>query len=152
MAVRVNSCQPTKSGKAWRVNLGGTYYNAFKDSGIENYVGKMIEAEITTSEKFGPAIAAFRPVAEQQSAAPQSAPATSPAAGTPPNSAGAAPNVPQYAEPSKNVAPFWLPFASNTVNAAIAAGLIKDTRDIAGWVSAVRLAAVKAADDSDVPW
>ena len=43
---RVDEVLPSKSGKAWRVRSGSSWYNAFMDSGIEGHVGKMIEAEI----------------------------------------------------------------------------------------------------------
>ena len=149
MAVLVESCQPTKSGKAWRVCLGGTYYNAFKDSGIENHVGKMIEAEITTSEKYGASIKAFKLVQVAAPAAPvlqSQAPVTRE-------------REPQYAEPAKlgTVAPWFMPFISNTVNAAIAAGHINTPAGIQAWALAARGAALAAergqspSNDSEDP-
>ena len=143
MAVLVESCEKTKSGKAWRVRASGQYYNAFLDSGIENYVGKYIEAEIHTHEKYGSSIAAFKPVA-----APQVPVAH---AGTPPPTpAVAAPyhREPTYAEPAKlgTVAPYWLPMASNVVAHAIAAGKIETPAAIKTWVQAVKNA-VENVDD-----
>ena len=145
MPVMLESCEPTKSGKAWRVKLGGNYYNAFKDSGIENYVGQMIEAEITTSEKYGPAVAAFRPVAGQATSTPPpirtgyTAPPTAPH------------KEPVYAEPAKagTVAPFWWPSVSNVWAAAITAGLIKSANDLEVWAQGVYMAATKNRGDSD---
>ena len=155
MAVLVESCEKTKSGKAWRVRASGQYYNAFLDSGIENYVGKYIEAEIHTHEKYGSSIAAFKPVA-----APQVPVAH---AGTPPPTpAVAAPyhREPTYAEPAKpgTVAPWFMPFISNTVNAAIAAGHINTPAGIQVWALAARGAALAAErgqsteDDSSIPF
>ena len=144
MAVLVESCEKTKSGKAWRVRASGQYYNAFLDSGIENYVGKYIEAEIHTHEKYGSSIAAFKPVA-----APQVPVAH---AGTPPPlPAAAAPysREPQYAEPAKpgSVAPYWLPMASNVVAHAIAAGKIENANQVAAWVRAVQMAVESDSGD-----
>ncbi len=155
MAVLIESCEKTKSGKAWRVKASGKYYNAFLDSGIEQHVGKLIEAEIHTHEKFGSSIAAFRVV---KNAAPQVPPPTQ---ATSPVPAAAAPvqgrhetREPVYAEPAKHgtVAPYWLPFASNTVNAAIAAGLIKSPNEISMWVRGAQLAAIASVDAGDAPF
>ena len=154
MAVLVESCEPTKSGKAWRVKLGGNYYNAFKDSGIENHVGKMIEAEITTSEKYGAGIKAFRLVTAHN-AAPQVAVPTAP---IPPSPAVAAPitreREPQYAEPAKpnQIAPWWGPMASNTIAHAIAAGILKSPNEVNVWYRAVKIAAENQDSGDGIPF
>ena len=130
MPVMVEQVTPTKSGKAWRVRLGGTYYNAFKDSGIENYVGKMIEAEIQTSEKFGPSIAAFRPVAGQSVAAPQ---VTPPSQGGLPPAPAPAVAAPRYAEPSDNLTPWYWPSVSNLCAALVAKGVVTKPEELNMW-------------------
>ena len=153
MAMILQSCQPTKSGRAWRCMVGGTYYNAFKDSGIEKYVGQMIEIDIQTSEKFGPSISAFRPVAGPAIAAPG---ANSPAGGSPASTPPVA--APQYATQNTNVAPWWWPSVSNTWAAAIAAGIIKEPQDLKVWAMAVKgaakaaTAATVATQDEDIPF
>ena len=156
MAVLVESCEKTKSGKAWRVRASGQYYNAFLDSGIENYVGKYIEAEIHTHEKYGSSIAAFKPVTPPN-AAPQVARSAEregkPAyprqfSGDSPAVAAPYHREPTYAEPAKpgTVAPYWLPMASNVVAHAIAAGKIETPAAIKTWVQAVKNA-VENVDD-----
>ena len=125
MAVMVEQVTVSKSGKALRVLLGGTWYNAFLDSGLNGQVGKMIEAEIRTHDKFGAGVHTWKPV----NAAPQVAPAL--AAASPPSPAAAAPY--KYAEPSDNVAPWYMPFVSNTVAHAIEKGLINSPVGINEW-------------------
>ncbi len=137
MAVLVEEVQQAKSGKSLRVKLGGSWYGANLDSGLNGAKGTMIEAEIQTSEKYGAWIKGWKP-----SVVPgMNAPVKSPEVET---------REPIYAEPNKNVAPYWLPFASNTVNAAIAAGIIKDPQQIRAWLIACKVAAV--SHDNDIPF
>jgi len=121
---RVDEVLPSKSGKAWRVRTGQTWYNAFMDSGIEACVGKLIEAEIKTSEKFGAGIQKYKVVGE-----------TTQSQGQKPTQA--VQNAPRGTNDGEMR---WLPMASNTVAHAIAAGLIKDPTDIKVWVLATRQA------------
>ena len=150
MAVMVEEVTPSKSGKALRVKLGGTWYNAFLDSGLNGQKGKMIEAEIQTNEKFGPSIKAWRPVSD---AAPQVSP---PSAGHSPQPPAVA--APRYAEPNPNVAPWWMPFVSNSVAHAIAAGHVNSPEAIKTWAIAARNAAnacvatTPPTTDEDVPF
>ena len=156
MAVLVEEVMPAKTGKSLRVKLGGTWYGAKLDSGLNGCKGQMIEAEITTG-KFGPWIDAWRPSAFPGQvpvpASPYAAPQVAPQAPIPPSPAVAATPLPKYAEPAKpgTTAPYWLPMASNVVAHAIANGLVKDPNAVAGWVRAVKLA-VENDSDSDVPF
>ncbi len=157
MAVMVEEVMPAKTGKSLRVKLGGTWYGAKLDSGLNGSKGKMIEAEITTG-KFGPWIDAWRPsTAAPQVHPPTQAPSPAPAAAAPIQTGRyETTREPVYAEPAKpgTVAPYWLPFASNTVNAAIAAGLIKSPNEISMWVRSAQLAALAAdvADADGIPF
>ena len=156
MSVMVEEVTMAKSQKSRRVKLSGSWYGSYLDSGIENQVGKLIEAEIVTLDKGGPWIKAWK---ASTGAAPQVPPSQSQAAPAAP--AAAAPHEPKYAEPAKpgTVAPWFMPFISNTVNAAITAGHIKTPNQIQAWALAARGAALAAekgqsADDidSDVPF
>ena len=122
MAVQVEEVMPAKSGKSLRVKLGGTWYGANLDSGLNGAKGQMIEAEIQTSDKFGPWIKGWRPSAAPQVPS-QAAPLTAPAAA-----------APRYAgEPGDNIQPWYMPFVSNTVAHAIAAGHCKAPEMIDQW-------------------
>ncbi len=148
MAVRVEQVQPSKSGKALRVMLSGKWYTAFKDSGLDQQVGKYIEAEIEVHDKFGPGIKAWKPVS---SAAPQVPPP--PSGGLAPASpAAAAPYVrePEYAAPANqdNISPWWAPFMSNMCAHAIQAGLCKRPEDLNMW--ALKSAQVAVATKEQV--
>ena len=137
MAVMIEDVTMAKSQKSLRVKLGGTWYGAYLDSGLNAPAlkGTMIEAEITTLEKGGPWIkkwvASAAPVLQSQ------APITREPV-----------QEPKYAEPVKpgTVAPYWLPMASNVVAHAIAAGKIETPVAIKTWVQAVKNA-VENADD-----
>jgi hypothetical protein len=109
----------SKSGRALRVKLGNTWYGAFIDSGLKDKVGTWIVADIEVSDKFGPQIKGWKPVA-----APQSAPSASPPSAGTPHSAGAA---------SDNVAPWFWPSVSNICAAAIEKGIITKPEDLNMW-------------------
>ena len=146
MAVQVEEVMPAKTGKSLRVKLGGNWYGASLDSGLNGAKGKMIEADIVTG-KFGPWINAWK---ESTVAAPPTA-APIPAA-TPPLSAGAAP---RYAEQNPNVAPWWAPMASNVIAHAIQAGKIETPDQIGIWFNAVKGAAQGQQSnevDDDIPF
>ena len=129
MAVQVEDVTPTKSGKGLRVKLGGTWYGAFLDSGLNGMKGQMIEAEIITSEKYGPTIKGWKPVAAPQVPPP-------PQGGFPPAPAPAE-AAPRYAweaaQPWDNIQPWFMPFVSNTVAHAIEKGLITTPLGINEW-------------------
>ena len=123
MAVQVEEVTTSKSGKALRVKLGGNWYGANKDSGLDRAKGQMIEAEIETGN-FGPWIKGWKP-----SAAPQ---VTPPMASSSPSSQPAA-AAPRYAEPSDNQQPWYSPFMSNVVAHAIEKGLISKPEELNQW-------------------
>ena len=124
MAVQIENVTTAKTGKSLRVLLGGTWYGAALDSGLNGLKGQMIEAEIETG-KYGPWIKAYAKVA-----APQVPPPTQ--GGLPPAPAPAV-AAPRYAEPSDNVQPWYMPFVSNTVAHAIAAGHCSTPEAINMW-------------------
>lgn len=123
MPVLVEDVTMAKSGKSRRVKLSGSYYGSYLDSGIETQIGKLIEAEIVTLDKGGPWIKAWKP-----SAAPQAIPAAPVQPG--PLDGG---KVYKYAEPSDNVQPWYMPFVSNTVAHAIAAGKCETPEAVNQW-------------------
>ena len=136
MAVRVEEVTKTKSGKGLRVKLSGTWYNAFLDSGLDQQVGKMIEAEIRTHEKFGAGVHAWVPVA---------APQVSPPSGSPASPAAAAP---RYAgEPGDNIQPWYSPFMSNVVAHAIEKGLISKPEELNEWALKAAQVAVAVKEE-----
>jgi len=120
--VRIDRVTKTASGKGLRVLSGATWYGAFLDSGLDHMVGQTVDADITTSEKYGATISKYRkvdPGPSTQATGPVSQPYV-----------GAVPTI----------APFWLQFASNTVAHAISAGLIKEPSDIKQWYLAAKRA------------
>ena len=130
MKIRIDEVLPSKSGKAWRVRTGQTWYNAFGDSGIEGHVGKVIDAEIKTHDTYGAGIQKYKVVEAAQNIA----------------------NSPQNAPRATNevtVAPYWQAFVSNQVANAIAAGLIKEPGQIKEWTFAA-MNAIKGAVEGDI--
>ena len=125
--IRIDAVQKSKSGKAWQVRSGDTWYTAYLDSGIDAFVGKVLDVEIKTFGKDGKAIDKYK-VMENLSQTPQNAPRA-------PNEQGLAPNQ----------APFWLQMASNVVAHGIAAGKITSPEQVKAWVFAVKNAAEGAA-------
>ena len=123
--MQVGKVTEAKSGRSLRVQLGSQWYGAYKDSGLkENMV---IDPVIETLEKGGPWIVRY----VQKDAAPQvETPGARLVASQP---AAAAP----YAEPKKgngeNIAPWYMPFVSNTVAHAITQGLCKTPVEINQW-------------------
>lgn len=125
--VRVDNVELSKTGKSWRVSLGGKWYGAYKDSGILDALQKSIYVITGTLEKGGPWIMKWK-VADQTTAL------------------AAPPSTPQRAlpgfQPGPNVAPWWMPFVSNTVAHAIQAGAIKEPAHIGKWAKAAADTAV----------
>ena len=152
MPVQVEEVTPTKSGKALRVKLSGKWYGAFKDSGLDQQVGKLIEAEIEVNDKFGPQIKKWVPVA-----APQGAVAIPPAAVAPPPATPAA-AAPDYDERNPPAEGYARPaaqqhlnsafiFMSGAVNNAIQAGKVGSPVEVRAWASASLAAFYDALDD-----
>ena len=111
---KVESVAPTKSGKALRVRIAGNYYNAFLDSGIDKVVGQTIDFQVTPDKGYGPGIGQWGPAVNQ-----------------PPASAPQAPN-----SPAGGGDRFYMPFVSNVVAHAIAAGRIQNPTDLSAWAKA----------------
>ena len=111
MIGRVKSCEKSKSGKSWRVNIDGTYYGAAFDTHLETAIGKQINFTHKTTD-FGPWIESW---AFDQSTASATEPA-----------------------PARNGDRWWLPFVSNQVAHAIAAGKITDPADMGKWAKAAK--------------
>ena len=139
MAVMVEEVMPSKSGKALRVKLGGTWYNAFLDSGLNGMRGQMIEAEIQTNEKFGPSIKGWKPVAAPQVPPP-------PQGGFPPAPSPAVAAPYKYAEPSDNVAPWYWPSCSNLAAALVAHGVITKPEELNMWMLKMAQVAVSVKE------
>lgn len=146
MPVLVEQVEQAKTGRSLRVLLSGNWYGAYLNSGLNGMRGKMIEAEIKTLEKGGPWIAKWTECAAPQVQVPVPptpvAPPIVPAAAAPPV------DERRYAEPApiSTVAPWWMPFVSNTVAHAIASGHINTPVGIRAWVLAARDAAKAAAE------
>ena len=134
MPVTVLKVTPTKSGKALRVQIGDQWYGAFKDSGL--VAGMVIEPVIETSDKYGPTITKWVPA--QGTTIPDTQDERNP----PPEGATIAQDRPGRTGSSAMASPYWLPFVSNTVNAAIKAGLIKEPHQIGAWAKAVAETAI----------
>lgn len=127
MAVRVDSCVLAKSQKCFNVTLSGQKYLGNLDSGLNANVGKWIEAEIKpiNDPRFpawiGKWVHAEAPSSAQQAAVPT--------ASLPPPAVAER----SYAAPSDNIAPWYMPFVSNTVAHAIEKGLISTPVAINEW-------------------
>lgn len=125
----VESVAPSKSGKAFRVKLSGSFYNAFLDSGLDKVVGKSIDCQITPDKGFGLGIGQWS-LAEGQ---PPTKPSTASPAGFKQMSGTLTVAIPQDR--------FYMPFVSNVVAHAIAAGQIKTPADLNQWAKAAYEAA-----------
>ena len=112
----VEKCNPTKSGKAYRVLLNGAWYGAFLDSGLDKAVGKTIDCQITPGKAgYGDTIGQWTYAQGQPAAPSQTAPA-----------------APQGVPGDR----FYMPFVSNVVAHCIQAGVIKQPSDINQWAKA----------------
>ena len=151
MSVLVEEVMMAKTNKSLRVKLGGKWYGAYLDSGLNApaLINNQIEAEIVTLEKGGPWIKGWKPVSVGAPAAPMPSPA-----GHGPAAPITREREPEYAKPAPvgTVAPYWLPMASNVVAHAIQAGIITSPNQIKPWVDAARVAAVTSTDDSTIPF
>lgn len=159
MSVHVDDCRLAKSGKCYNVTLSGQKYLANLDSGLNANIGKWVEAEIQPSKdpKFPSWIGKW-----VHAASPDAAPgASSPAGGSPaslPPVAAPVTREPVYATQNANVAPWWMPFVSNTVAHAIQAGHCQSPEGIRTWAIAARNAAnscvatTPLTTDEDIPF
>jgi hypothetical protein len=109
----VQSCDKSKSGKSWRVKIDGKYYGAKFDSHLETAIGKAVDFNYKTTD-FGEWIESWA-----YTQAPASAPANT------------------AVKPS-NGDRWWLPFVSNQVAHAIAAGRIQTPADMNAWAKAAK--------------
>ena len=126
--VRIDRVTKTASGKGLRVLSGATWYGAFLDSGLDQMIGQTVDADITTSEKYGATISKYRKVDPSPSTQAQGAS--------------------KQPLPS-GVAPYWMPFASNVCAHAISAGIVKEPADLKAWLLAARDAA-EAGNNGDI--
>lgn len=124
MQIRVDEVVKAKSGKGWAVKSGDKWYAARFGTGIETAKGRTIDAETETFGKDGIAIKSFKLV-------------------------DLGPATPLPSASQMTSAPYWLAFASNTVNAAIAKGIITEPIQLKQWVFACK-AAAEAAVGGDV--
>ena len=119
MIGKVESVTQSKSGKTWRVKIGDKFYGANFDSKLDGAVGKAIDFKFDEGD-FGPWI--------------QSWGYATTAVASNPAQVGTAPHA--------NGDRFYMPFVSNTVAHAIAAGLIKNPADLNLWARAAHDVAV----------
>lgn len=105
---KVEKCDLSKSGKSYRVGISGQWYGADKKSGIEQMVGKMVQAEVEQTD-FGPWLQNPEVVT-----------------GSSPETAGVAQNIGGNDR-------WWAAFVSNQVAHAIQVGEIKSPQDMTVW-------------------
>ena len=137
MKGRVDSITKSKSGKAWRVNISGTFYGANFDSRITDALGKVIDFDYDDG-KFGLWLKTWGPVTMVPTQAVPLVPGNITSA-----QQQAAIPIPQFTVPNKvNGDRFYMPFVSNTVAHAILAGLIKTPADLNQWAKAAHDTAI----------
>ena len=125
----VDSVELSKTGKSWRVKMGGKYYGSSADSNIDQAKGKAIDFTFKSDPKFGDWIESW---AYAQSA-PQAAAQTAQRATT--NQVAMTPGV------GTHVDRWYMPFVSNTIAHAIQVGLITQPSQITGWAKSAKEAA-----------
>ncbi len=145
MLLQIESVKLSKSGKSyWVVSSTGEGYSS-KALGIEQTAGKTIDA-VTNVFKIGNddvngiqsfTVVAGSPTGYAPPVGGHAPPISMPVAGPSAMMGGAAA---QYNDR------FWLPFVSNQVAHAIAAGLIKEPGDMDRWAKAA-YSAINNADD-----
>ena len=132
----VKSVVPSKSGKAWRVQVGDKFYGASFDSKLDTMVGQNIDFDFDDG-KFGPWIKTWGPDHTQPS--------------TPTPQAIVAPPG-QSSKVSNGGDRYWANFVSNQCHAAIQAGLIKGVADLKTWAVGARQAIEAADEDGGIPF
>ena len=123
----VEQVTKSKSGKSFRVLIGGSWYGAKFDSKIDAAIGKPIDFTKETDPKFGDWITDWDFDRE-----PDPLP------------------VPTKSATNGKVDRWWAPFTSNCVAHAIAAGVIKEPSQLQAWAKAAKNA-IEAAD-GDLPF
>ena len=109
MIGKIESCEKSKSGKSWRVKVSGKYYGAQFDSHLDKEVGKSIDFNVKSTD-YGEWIESWA------------------------HANGAAPAAQTGGASSTNGSDrFYMPFVSNVVAHAIAAGMIQGPNDISAW-------------------
>jgi hypothetical protein len=132
--LRIDKTETSKSGKSIVITAGGKKYFAKPEQNLLGKDGSTIEAKTTISEYQGNEMVWINEWSEVEGA-------PKPPVGTKPSAAA----------DMLRQAPYWQPFGSNVVAAAIAAGLIKEPPQIRAWVFAVR-GAMEEVLDNDVPY
>ena len=122
--IRIDEITESKSGKSWRIKAGEKWYGASKDLFSVGDKGKVFEVKISASD-FGPWI----DNASTEKEAPKA-------------STGVPRGIP-------DVAPWWMPYASNVCAHAIQAGYIKEPEHLKAWVLAAKEAA-EGASKNDI--
>lgn len=110
MIGKIDSVEKSKSGKSWRVKVGGKYYGAKFDSHLEKEVGKTIDFNVESGE-YGDWIVSW---AHTQSAAPANG------------------------GDHEGLSDTEMRFISNVVGQAILAKTVSDPLQISLWAKAAR--------------
>ena len=113
----VQSCDKSKSGQSWRVKIDGKYYGAKFDSHLETAINRKIDFFAKPTD-FGDWIESWAYSTDQ------------PLAGSP--------SPANTAVKPSNGDRWWLPFVSNQVAHAIAAGRIQTPADMNAWAKAAK--------------
>ena len=119
MKGKLEQLTKSKSGKAWRVMIDGRWFGAKFDSKIDSIpIGGRVDFLYDTDPKYGDWITTWGP---DTSPPPTQAPVAPPR-----QSSG-------HNEPKDR---YWLPFVSNQVAHAIAAGRIQEPGQMLPWAKA----------------
>lgn len=118
---KVETIGKSKSGKTWRVKIGGQYYGANFDSNLDSAVGRVIDFTYEDGE-FGKWVKSWAHIGGG-SQAPSPAPQT-------------APNSP--AEAGSTLSEPELRFISNVVGQAILSKTLTDPLQIGQWAKSAR--------------
>ena len=128
----VKSVVPSKTGKAWRVNIGDKFYGASFDSKLDTVVGQNIDFDFDDG-KFGPWIKTWGPDHTQPSTPAQQAPVAPP-------------------KQSSNGDRWWLPFCSNQIAHLIQVGVIKDKASLNQWAKDLKDCAIALDAYDSIPF
>ena len=131
----VKSVVPSKSGKAWRVQIGDKYYGANFDSKLDTAVGQSIDFDYDDG-KFGLWIKTW---GLDHSTTP-----------TPPSQAPVSP--PGQASRVSNGDRWWLPFCSNQIAHLIQVGVVKDKASLNQWAKYLKDCVVALDSHDSLPF
>lgn len=123
MELRIDSATISQSGKSYAIKSGGETYYCKPDQGIHNAIGRTIEAEVNESVYNGNKmkwINAYKLIGTSGTV-----------------STGGGSNPPVQSDVMK-----FMPFVSNTVNAAIRGGFCTEPNQIGQWAKAAYQAAI----------